>query len=76
MILLLLDTVFLGWLGAQLPTSATAMMGQAATAYYFVFFLVILPVLSRFEKACPVPDSIAAAADAKYAENKPVGTAG
>jgi ubiquinol-cytochrome c reductase cytochrome b subunit len=33
-------------------------MGQLATTYYFGYFLVILPLLSIFEKALPVPLSI------------------
>jgi ubiquinol-cytochrome c reductase cytochrome b subunit len=32
---------------------------QIATAYYFAFFLVILPLLGLFEKPKPVPKSIA-----------------
>ncbi|MBK8160141.1 MAG: cytochrome b/b6 [Rhodospirillaceae bacterium] len=33
-------------------------MGQLATTYYFGYFLVILPLLSIFERALPVPLSI------------------
>ncbi len=76
LILLLLDTVFLGWLGAQLPTEATVLMGQAATGYYFAFFLVILPVLSFVERPLPMPASIHEAVLAKHKEPIPEGTAG
>ncbi|MCB9988771.1 MAG: cytochrome b/b6 [Rhodospirillales bacterium] len=75
-ILLLLDTVFLGWLGAQLPTEATAQMAQGATAYYFAFFLIILPLLSKFEKARPMPASIHEAVLKGHKEPIAVGTAG
>lgn len=36
----------------------TTHVAQIATAYYFLFFLVILPILSRTEKALPMPSSI------------------
>ena len=36
-------------------------LGQLLTGYYFLFFFVIVPVLSRIEKATPVPESINAA---------------
>jgi ubiquinol-cytochrome c reductase cytochrome b subunit len=55
--------VILGYVGAQ---SADAKLlgvplifiGQICTLYYFVFFLVILPYLSRKEVALPLPNSI------------------
>ena len=34
-------------------------LSRIATAYYFAYFLVILPVLGLTEKTLPVPDSIA-----------------
>ena len=34
---------------------------QIATAYYFFHFLVLLPLLGRFEKPRPLPTSISAA---------------
>ena len=39
----------------------TTHVAQIATAYYFGFFLIILPILSRTEKALPMPESIHAA---------------
>lgn len=36
----------------------TTHIAQVLTLYYFAFFLVILPVLSKTEKALPMPDSI------------------
>jgi ubiquinol-cytochrome c reductase cytochrome b subunit len=33
-------------------------LGQLATVYYFAYFLVILPLLSIFEKTLPLPLSI------------------
>ena len=35
-------------------------LSRIATAYYFAYFLVILPVLGLVEKPLPVPESISA----------------
>ena len=34
------------------------MLSQLATAYYFLHFLVILPIVSQIEKPAPLPYSI------------------
>lgn len=39
-------------------TLTTTHIAQVMTLYYFAFFLVVLPVLSRKEKALPMPESI------------------
>jgi ubiquinol-cytochrome c reductase cytochrome b subunit len=36
-------------------------VSRLATAYYFAYFLVILPLLARMEKPLPLPESIARA---------------
>ncbi|MGH1455640.1 MAG: hypothetical protein ACRBDI_02570 [Alphaproteobacteria bacterium] len=41
------------------------MLAQAFTGFYFMFFLIILPLLSRFEKARALPASIHEAVLAK-----------
>jgi ubiquinol-cytochrome c reductase cytochrome b subunit len=33
-------------------------IGQISAAYYFLHFLVILPLVSRFETTLPLPSSI------------------
>jgi len=38
---------------------------QVSTFYYFAYFLIILPVVSRMETTKPVPESIAQAVLAK-----------
>ena len=58
--LLVLDVIFLGYCGAQHAEGIWVPLSQIATLYYFVHFLVILPLLSRYEKAAPLPESIAA----------------
>jgi ubiquinol-cytochrome c reductase cytochrome b subunit len=34
------------------------MISQVAAAYYFAHFLIILPLISRFERPLPLPGSI------------------
>jgi ubiquinol-cytochrome c reductase cytochrome b subunit len=38
----------------------TVAVGQIAATYYFLHFLVILPLVSRFETPLPLPSSITA----------------
>jgi quinol-cytochrome oxidoreductase complex cytochrome b subunit len=54
-----LCAVLLGYIGSQPPSGGYIIAGQILTAYYFFHFLVILPLLSHFEKTRPVPASIA-----------------
>ena len=37
------------------------LISRIATGYYFAFFLIIMPFLSRFEKVAGLPSSISAA---------------
>ena len=48
----------LGWVGAQLPEGLPVLIGQVCTAYYFGYFVIILPWLSANEKAKPTPKGI------------------
>ncbi len=48
----------LGYLGVVPVTDVTKTLGIICTIYYFVFFLVILPLLPRFEKTKPVPERV------------------
>jgi len=54
----LADCIVLGWAGAQKPEGAALLIGQLATAYYFLHLLVVLPLLGKFEKTRPLPQSI------------------
>ena len=56
--LLVIDVVVLGWCGGGAPTPFRAALGQISAAYYFLHFLVILPLVSRFETTLPLPSSI------------------
>ncbi len=48
----------LGWVGSQPPEGWPLIVGRVATGYYFLHFFVILPLLGKFERPLPVPDSI------------------
>jgi quinol-cytochrome oxidoreductase complex cytochrome b subunit len=58
---LVIDSFILGYVGANPPEGYFIPLGQAATAYYFLHFLVVIPLVSLFERPKAVPDSIAAA---------------
>ncbi|MGQ0446174.1 MAG: cytochrome b [Beijerinckiaceae bacterium] len=50
--------VLLGYMGSQPPEGGYVIAARVLTAYYFLFFLVILPLLGRFEKPRPLPPTI------------------
>lgn len=56
--LLVATCLALGWVGSQLPQGWPVILGRVATVYYFLHFLVILPLLTVFEKPLPLPNSI------------------
>ena len=56
--LLLIDCAILGWVGANPAEGHFLVIGQIATAWYFAHFLIILPLLSRFETPKPLPAGI------------------
>ncbi|MGB9152574.1 MAG: cytochrome c1, partial [Alphaproteobacteria bacterium] len=53
------DAVVLGFIGSKPVEEPFVTIGQIATFYYFLHFLVILPLLTRYEKTLPLPSSIA-----------------
>jgi quinol-cytochrome oxidoreductase complex cytochrome b subunit len=59
--LLVIDVLALGWVGANPPQGLVVTVGQIATAYYYIHFLILLPVLGKIERPRPLPTSIAAA---------------
>ena len=52
------DCIFLGWLGAKPAEGSYVFMAQAGTAYYFAFFIIIMPVLGLIETPKRLPNSI------------------
>src|SRR4051794_12405566 len=51
----------LGYCGGAPAEPLYLIVSQIAAAYYFAHFLIILPLIARFEKPRPVPTSITAA---------------
>ena len=60
--------VGLGYLGSKPPEGAYVIWARILTAYYFIHFLVILPLLGLLESPKPLPPSIG---DAVLARKKP-----
>ncbi len=61
----------LGYLGAKPAEGVYVVWSRILTAYYFAYFLIILPVLGKIEKPLPLPRSISEA----VLKHKTVGTA-
>ncbi len=59
--------VGLGYLGSQPAEGGFLIAARVLTAYYFFHFLVLLPLLARFETTRPEPASIAASVAAANA---------
>jgi ubiquinol-cytochrome c reductase cytochrome b subunit len=56
----------LGVAGGKPAEEPWVRLSQVFTAYYFAHFLIIIPLVSRFEKTKPLPRSISEAVLAKY----------
>ena len=52
------DAIVLGYIGAQPPEGMFLIIGRIATAYYFIHFLIIMPLLGLVETPKPLPESI------------------
>ena len=50
--------VALGYLGSKPPEGAYVIWSRILTAYYFIHFLVILPLIGLLESPKPLPSSI------------------
>ena len=68
--LFFIDCLILGWVGAMPAEGIYVTISRVATAYYFIFFLVIMPILSRYEKSNVLPSSIASAVLSDKFENE------
>lgn len=54
------NVFLLGYIGSSPPEGIYLILGQITTFYYFTHFLFILPLLGKYEKTLPVPESISA----------------
>ena len=64
--LLVIDFFALMWLGAMPAEEPYATFSLIASAYWFAYFLVILPLLGVIEKPLPQPETIEADFAAHY----------
>ncbi|MGI8705526.1 MAG: cytochrome b [Sphingomicrobium sp.] len=55
---LVVDVLVLGIAGMEEVVQPWIAISQVATAYYFLHFLVFLPILSKYERTLPLPRSI------------------
>jgi len=68
------DVLILGWIGASPAVEPYVRIGQFAAAYYFAHFLIIIPLIAKFEKPLPLPTSITESVlHGEEAEAAPVG---
>ncbi len=54
----ILNFLLLMYLGAQPAVATYVLLAKVGTAYYFGYFLIILPIVSRIETPAPLPASI------------------
>ena len=63
--LFVITCLALGYLGSKNPEGWYLYSSQLFTAYYFIFFLVIMPVVGLIETPKELPDSITEAVEGK-----------
>ena len=64
--LLIVDFIVLMWVGGQTPTELTSWISLLASAYWFAYFLIVLPILGLVEKPLPQPSTIEEDFNAHY----------
>ncbi|MEO6360302.1 MAG: cytochrome b N-terminal domain-containing protein [Sphingomicrobium sp.] len=73
-VVLVLDVLLLGWAGGSAATPSVVAVSQIASAYYFLHFLIILPLIAHYEKPLPLPDSISSSVlHGEKKESSPIG---
>jgi ubiquinol-cytochrome c reductase cytochrome b subunit len=74
--LLVVDVLVLGYCGMMPAEQPWVAVSQIASAYYFAHFLIILPLVSKFETPLPLPNSISESVlHGKTAKAAPAGLA-
>ena len=54
----LINSIALGWVGSKPAEGIYIIISRIATFYYFLHFLILLPILGKFERNRPLPESI------------------
>ncbi len=57
-VVFIFNFIFLGWLGQAPAEGWYVIASRFSTIYYFTYFLLILPILGKYEKTLPEPESI------------------
>ena len=65
----MIDFVVLMWLGARPAEEPYATYALIASAYWFAYFLILLPLLGVIEKPLPQPDTIEEDFEAHYGKS-------
>ena len=74
---LVVDVLVLGFCGGRPAEEPFVMISQIAAGYYFAHFLIILPLVSAFERPRPLPNSISESVlHGEAAEAAPYGRGG
>ena len=66
-----ISVIALGYLGAKPPDGIYVIMARIFTLYYFVFFLILMPIVGVIERPSAMPSSITEAVLGKDAAPKP-----
>jgi quinol-cytochrome oxidoreductase complex cytochrome b subunit len=67
--ILLIDCVLLTYAGGQAPEGTWLILSRFGAAYYFLHFLVVLPLAGQVEKPLPLPTSISRPVLRQFDEN-------
>jgi ubiquinol-cytochrome c reductase cytochrome b/c1 subunit len=59
--LFVITCILLGWLGSKPPEGGYVILSRLLTAWYFIHFIIVLPLLGLIEKPNPLPSSISEA---------------
>ena len=54
------------WVGSKVPEGYFLIISRISTIYYFAHFLIVMPLLGKFEKTLPVPNNIFVISQKKY----------
>ena len=66
--------VVLGYCGGKPAEEPFVLLSQLGTMYYFAFFLIIIPILSKIERTKPLPNSISESVlHGEHQESSPAG---
>jgi len=72
-VLFFISFLALGYLGSKPPEGDYVFWARVFTAYYFLFFLVLMPIVGVLETPTPMPRSITEAVLGPGGAGKPAG---